>query len=91
MVDFEKGKDFVVLLRPCDLLEQSIWKESYVGHVDTSQHIPGDQIPHHLHLMDALIMLILVKGSHLSSLPLKWRSPFCLPLATSCQVYMEGM
>ena len=91
MVVVEKGKYFVVLLRPCDLLEQNIGKESYVGHVDTSQHIPGDQIPHHLHLMDALIMLILVKGSHLSSLPLKWRSPFCLPLATSCQVYMEGM
>ena len=40
MVVVEKGCDFVVVLCPSDLLQQSVWKESYVGHVDPTQHIP---------------------------------------------------
>ena len=48
VVVVEKGWDLFVVLSPGDLLEQSIWKESYVGHVETTQHIPDDKIPDHL-------------------------------------------
>ena len=36
----EKGRDLFVVFCTGDLLWQSIWKESYVGHVDATQHIP---------------------------------------------------
>ena len=70
-----------MVLRPGHLLEQSIWKESYVGHVDASQHIPDDQIHNHLLFRDECDLGNLDKRCSLVFTPLEKSRPILLATA----------
>ena len=70
-----------MVLRPGHLLEQSIWKESYVGHVDASQHIPDYQIHDQLLFRDGCDCVDPDKSSSLVFTPLEKSCPILLASA----------